>query len=159
MHEFKVIPHSSIGPIQLGMVRDEVRQILGEPSSVEVAHVKWDIPWPDRDFFFNNAFQVTYDSTLKAVHIEASADSSYTITFDGVSVHDASPQEVIEAIRKYAAVDDQHREYPKNLRFPALDVNLYREHSDVDKFDTIGINVPSRARTIEASKAVNPSGF
>jgi len=142
MQEFKVIPHSSIGPIRLGMVRDEVRRILGEPSSVEAAHVKWDVHWPDRDFFFNNAFQVTYDSTLKAARIEASGDSSYTVTFDGVSVHDASPQEVIEAIGRHAAVDDQHREYPTNLWFPALDVNLYREHSDVDKFDTIGISVP-----------------
>lgn len=60
MQEFKVMPCRSIGPIRLGMGRDEVRRILGEPSSVEVAHEKWGIPWPDRDFFFNNGFQVSY---------------------------------------------------------------------------------------------------
>jgi hypothetical protein len=124
------------------MVREEVREILGEPSSVEDAHVKWDIHWPDRDFFFNNAFQVTYGSGLKAVHIEVSADSSYKVTFDGVPVHDSPPQEVMEVIEKHAAVDDKHREYPTNLWFPTLDLNLYREHSDEDKFDTIGISIP-----------------
>jgi hypothetical protein len=79
---------------------------------------------------------------LKAVHIEVSAESSYIATFDGIRVHDAAPHEVIDAIRKHAAVDKQHREYPTNLWFPDLDLNLYREHSDEDQFDTIGISVP-----------------
>ena len=86
MQEFQVIPHRSIGPIQLGMGRDEVRRILGEPSSIEAANEKWGIQWPDRDFFFNNGFQVTYDSELKAVHIEAAAESAYIVTFDGIHV-------------------------------------------------------------------------
>lgn len=142
MQEFKVIPLSSIGPITLGMTRDEVRQILGQPSSVEAAHEKWGIQWPDRDFFFNNGFQVTYDSEFKAVHIEACAESDYIVTFDGIPVHEAPPQEVIDAIGKHAEVDDQHREYPTNLWFPDLHLNLFREHGDEDKFDTIGISLP-----------------
>ncbi len=85
------------------------------------------------------------------------------MTFDRVSVHDASPQEVIDAIGKHAAVDDQQREYPTNLRFPALDVNLYREHSDVDKFDTIGISVQSRSivsrRTRRSTRAADWTYF
>lgn len=142
MQEFKVIPRSSIGPIQLGMARDEVRRILGEPSSVEVAHEKWGIQWPDRDFFYNNGFQVTYDSELKAVRIEAAADSAYTVTFDGIRVHEAEPQDIIDATLKHGDVDTQHREYPTNLWFPDLALNLYREHREEDKFDTIGISLP-----------------
>jgi len=142
MREFKVIPHRSIGPISLGMTRDEVRRILGKPSSVEAAHEKWGIHWPDRDFFFNNAFQVTYDAEFETVHIEVCATPDYIVTFDGIRVHDSPPQEVVDALRKHAKVDDQHREYPTNLWFPDLDLNLYREHSDEDEFDTIGISLP-----------------
>jgi len=124
------------------MCRDEVRQILGQPSSAEAAHEQWGIQWPDRDFFFNNGFQVTYDSEFKAVHIEACGEPDYTVTFDGIPVRDSPPQEVIDAIQKHAEVDDQYSEHPTCLWFPEIRLNLYREHSDEDKFDTIGISPP-----------------
>ena len=91
MKEYKVIPHKSIGPVQLGMSRNEVREILGEPSYIEDAHVKWEINFPDKDCFFNNAFQISYDANLKAEFIEISAEPDYTVTFDGISVHSAQP--------------------------------------------------------------------
>ena len=91
MRQFNVIPHRSIGPIKLGMTRQQVRELLGEPSAVQVAHEKWGIQFPDKDYFFNNAFQVSYDADLHAELIEAAADPAYRVTFDGIPVHDSEP--------------------------------------------------------------------
>ena len=140
MLEFNVIPHRSIGPIELGMPRQQIRALLGEPSAVQVAHEKWGIQFPDKDSFYNNAFQVSYDSDLNADFIEASADSAFRVTFDGIPVHDSEPSLVVNAISKHASVDREEREYPLNMWFPDLHLNLYREHSEHDKFDTIGIS-------------------
>jgi hypothetical protein len=140
MHRFNVIPHKSIGPVELGMSRQQVRALLGEPSAVQVAHEKWDIQFPDKDYFYNNAFQVSYDSDLNADFIEAAADPAYRVTFDGIPVHESEPSVVFDAISKHASVDREEREYPLNLWFPELHLNLYREHSEYDKFDTIGIS-------------------
>jgi hypothetical protein len=134
MKEFKVIPHESIGPARLGMTRDEIRGVLGTPSCVEDAHVKWDIQWPDKDYFFNNAFQVSYDADLKAEFIEVSSEPDFTVTFDGVPVHESRPEEVLAALGRHAEVDVTDSEYPLNQFFPKLDVALYREHSEQDHF-------------------------
>lgn len=134
-----MIPHKSIGPVELGMTRQQVRVLLGEPSAVQVAHEEWGIQFPDKDYFHNNAFQVSYDSDMRAEFIEASADAAYRVTFDGVPVHEAEPSDVVAAISQHASVDVEEREYPVNLWFPDLRLNLYREHSENDKFNTIGI--------------------
>ena len=55
MTDFRVIPHEAIGPARLGMTREEIRAVLGVPSYVEAAYVKWNISFPDKDCFFNNA--------------------------------------------------------------------------------------------------------
>lgn len=143
MQEFKVIPHQSIGPIHLGMLRDNVRQIFGSPNSVEQAHVKWGIHWPDRDFFFRNAFQVTYNSELEVTHIEVASEPDYVVTFAGINVHAANPREVIAALEKLAPVDNEFREYPVNLWFPDLDLNLFRSQTNDGNFETIGISIPA----------------
>ena len=140
MREFKVIPYKAIGPAKLGMTRAEIRKVLGEPSSVEEAHVKWGIEFPDKDYFFKNAFQVSYDANLKAEFIEISGEDGYIVTFDGIPVHSSPPEEVLAAIRKHAQPDESDSEYPTNQFFPDLDLSLYREHSNEDRFDAIGIS-------------------
>ncbi|MCA9030342.1 MAG: hypothetical protein KDA66_06000 [Planctomycetaceae bacterium] len=140
MRQFNVIPRKSIGPVELGMTRQQIRGLLGEPSAVQVAYEKWGIEFPDKDFFYNNAFQVSYDSGLHADFIEAAADPAYRVTFDGIPVHDSEPSLLVDAISKHASIDREEREYPLNLWFPDIGLNLYREHSEFDKFETIGIS-------------------
>jgi len=142
MQEFKVIPHEGIGPAQLAMTRDQIREALGEPSHVQSAHEKWGIQFPDKDFFYRNAFQVSYDSEMRAEFIEVTSEADYVVTFDGLDVHRAPPADVIAAIERHGELDRTEREYPVNLWFPDLHLNLYREHSEEDNFDTIGISTP-----------------
>ena len=141
--EFKVIPNKSIGPAQLGMSREQIRKVMGEPSAVQDAYEKWGIHFPNKDFFYKNAFQVSYDKEMKAEFIEVSAESDYVVTFDGLPIHESSPEIVISTISKYGEVDKTEKEYPINLWFPSLNINLYREHSADDKFDTVGVCTPA----------------
>jgi hypothetical protein len=140
MKEFKVIPHQSIGPAWLGMTRDEIRGVLGTPSCVEEAHVKWDIQFSNKDCFFNNTSQVSYDTDLKAEFIEASSEPDFTVTFDNVPVHESPPEKVLMAIGKHAEPDVTDSEYPVNQFFPDLGLSLYREQSEEGHFDAIGIS-------------------
>jgi hypothetical protein len=140
MKEFKVRPHESIGPARLGMTRQDIRAALGTPSHIETAHVKWGIGFPDKDCFYNNAFQVSYGSRMKAEFIEVSSQPDYTVTFDGVPIHGSPPETVVATIGKHAEPDVGDPEYPLNLFFPKLDLSLYREHSEEGCFDAISIS-------------------
>ncbi|MBN2587390.1 MAG: hypothetical protein JXA64_07405 [Candidatus Fermentibacteraceae bacterium] len=140
MKEFKVRPHESIGPARLGMTREDIRAALGIPSHIEAAHVKWGIRFPDKDCFYDNAFQVSYGGRMKAEFIEVSSRPDYTVTFDGVPVHGSPPETVVAAIRKHAEPDKADPEYPMNIFFPRLDLSLYREHSEEGRFDAISIS-------------------
>ncbi|HAH46851.1 hypothetical protein [Gimesia sp.] len=145
MLTFEVKPRHSIGPVHLGMSREDVRSILGEPSYVQNAYENWGIHFPDKDCFFKNAFQVSYNLELSANFIEVSAESNYLVTFDKIPVHDAAPHHIIAALSQHDKYDETEKEYPTNLWFPKLYLNLYRSHSEFDKFETIGICTPEFA--------------
>jgi hypothetical protein len=148
MREFEVIPHTAIGAVQLGMTREEIRQILGKPSHVQSAYERWGIQFREKDYFFKNAFQVSYDSDMNAEFIEVSSESDYIVTLDGINVHASPPEKVIEAIRKYADPDEHDREYPTNIIFREIDLMLYREHGEKEHFDAIGIGVKGYTQAI-----------
>jgi hypothetical protein len=147
MVEFKIIPHEAIGPARLGMTREEIRKIFGNPVHIEVTYVQSGIRFPDRDSFFSHGgFQVHYDSDLRVEFIEVAAEPDYMITFDGIPIHDSAPGKVVAAIQKYDEPDMTRRGYPTNLLFSALDLSLYREHSDKEPFDTVGISTKEYRR-------------
>ena len=100
MPTYQVIPHNSIGPVRLGMSRDEIRSLMGKPSAVQEAHERWGIEFPDMDMFIDNAFQVEYDEAMNAVFIEVSKHDSYRIEFDGLDVHRDSLNDVICSLRR-----------------------------------------------------------
>ncbi len=141
MNEFKVIPHKGIGPVDLGMTREQVRAVLGAPSHEDAAREKWGISFPAKDYVLNNAFQVSYDSEMNVEFIEAGSDPAFEVTIDGVPVHSSSPETVLAAIREHAEPDESDDEYPTNQLFPDLELSLFREHGERDRFDAIGISV------------------
>ncbi len=138
MEQFPVVPHDSIGPARLGSTRGEIRRVLGPTSATQEPHERWGIKFPAKDYFFDNAFQVSYDERETAEFIEVSSHESFVATFDGIPVHSSSADTVLAAIRMHASPDETAREYPGNQCFPALDLTIYREQSN-DFIDAIGI--------------------
>jgi hypothetical protein len=142
MHYWEVVPLESIGPVQLGMSQEEVRAVLGEPSYIEQAYERWGIAFPDKDCFFRNAFQVSYDRDMRADFIEVSKSQDFIATYEGLEVHTTPAPELVRAIFRRAAFDENNREHPVNYWFPKLYLNLYRSDGDFEFFDTIGICTP-----------------
>ena len=149
---YEVVPGLAIGPIALGMSRDEVRSKLGTPSYIEAAYRSWDIDFPDKDCFSQNCVQVRYDSYGKVEDIQVSAHESFLVTFDGVPVHDSSVETIAEAIGKKARLDMDEGEYPSVYFYPELGLSLWRESRDKVQFDTINIRKP------EPKKKGEPDG-
>jgi hypothetical protein len=140
MQELLVKPHVGIGPARLGMTREEIRGVLGEPSHAEEAHERCGIAFPHKDYFYENAFQVSYDDEMKAEFIEVSSNSKFTVIFDGVDIHRSEPDQVIAAIEQHDQPDAEDWEYPLIRLYHGLHLSLYREHSDEDRFDGIGVS-------------------
>jgi hypothetical protein len=140
MQEFLVKPHVGIGPARLGMTREEIRGVLGEPSHVQAAHERWEIAFPNQDFFFENAFQVSYDDAMKAEFIEVASNSNYAVIFDGVDIHRSEPDQVIAAIERHDQPDKEDWEYPLNQFYHRLHLCLGRHHSEEDRFDCVGVS-------------------
>lgn len=139
MYEFKVISFKSIGPAKLGMSREQIREVLGVPYSIEEAEERSGINWPDTDYYFRNALRVSYNDNLMVDNIEISSEPDYVVTFEGMSVLEVHPDAVIMHLKKYGEIDESYAEYPVNIWIPSLCLNLFRTHSVEDKFDTIGI--------------------
>ncbi|MBI3272388.1 MAG: hypothetical protein HYZ53_25575 [Planctomycetes bacterium] len=134
-----LIHHDSLGPVRLGASRDEIRRALGPPSHTQEPHEQWGIHFHAKDYFFDNALQVSYDDDQVAEFIEASHHDSFVVTFDGVPVHSSPAEEVLATIRRHAKPDEDDREYPCNQTFPALDLTIYREHREDAQIEAIGI--------------------
>ncbi len=141
MIEYRVVPHDSIGPVRLGMSRNDVRLALGEPSISEKAEIRWGIPFPDKDYYFDNSFTVNYDKSLNVEFIEVSSNPNYIVTFDGIDVHNSPPKKVITSIRKYSATIKKDDEYPVNQIYIDLDLGIFRENVDEDHINSIGIGI------------------
>ena len=140
MLTFHAVLLKAIGPVELGMTREEVRSFLGEPCSTSEAHEKWGIRFPDKDCFIDNAFQVEYSPAGCACFIETSMHESYRVEFSSLDVHRDDASLVISSLEAVGQPNREDREYPCNQVFPSIGVSIYREHSEEDNIDAFGIS-------------------
>lgn len=141
MKKYVVIPHNSIGPIKLGMSKKSVREIFGKPYFSNDSYTKFNINFPAKDYYFNNAFQINYDKNENVEFIEVSSHKDYQIILDEISIFDNSPEKILNLLKKHDLPDENNSEYPLNIIFKNLDLTLYREHNENEKFDAIGIGI------------------
>ncbi|MEO3879468.1 hypothetical protein [Rheinheimera fenheensis] len=139
MNNYEVEPYVGIGPVKLGMTRREVRELMGEPSAVQDAYEKWGIKFPDKDYFYENCFQISYSERGTVNFIEASMNFRYCVVYLGLDVHRTAADKVISQIQKIASPDMTAREYPMNQLFPEIDVSIYRE--EMERIEAFGISI------------------
>ena len=82
--QFDIKPLVGIGPVRLGMSREEVQMVMGvEPNVFR----KSQNSRQTTDAFHNNGFQVFYTGEQPTVeYIELSRDCDFTVSIDGIDV-------------------------------------------------------------------------
>lgn len=160
---FDIIPHVGAGDIKLGMPREIIREILGEPEYSSEKSVldygDFSIPVPAKDGFLENEIQITFDDNNKADFIEFSGrGAKYTDVFlKEIEVFKTPASILIKEITRLtlAEFDKEENEIPYTYVFPEIDLSVWRqvvpeldetieeipESDDGKYFWTIGIGV------------------
>src|SRR4051794_1833897 len=100
---FHVTPRRGVGPVLLGMHRDEVREAMpGEPESFR----KTETCRYETDAFFHNGFQVFYEGDEPRVEfIELSRESGFDASYRDRDVFHTKAAELVEFISQDAPFD------------------------------------------------------
>jgi hypothetical protein len=160
---FDLFPHVGAGNIKLGMSRQEIRNILGEPdySSEKSIFTFNDIslPQPAKDGYFENELQITFDDNSKADFIEFSGRGARhtKVYLNGLEVFRIPAPDLVRRIAETTKneIDNEDEEIPYSYTFPAIDLAVWRqvlpqkneseeqisESDDGKYFWTIGIGI------------------
>ena len=117
-------PTKSIGPIELGMTRDEVRSVM-EHAGYPFCYEK-----KTMDYFFENSIQTEYeDGTVSFIGI--ACDQRIELIYKGKDLFDLSAKEVFELI---ADSEKENHQYNENeYLFPDQITTLWEADSQYDK--------------------------
>ncbi len=132
IHEIR--PHEGVGPINLGMTRDEVRTVLGAPTYSD----------PSKDFFCDSSLHAHY-SSIGILELIVVAPGPFEATFLGVNLLKVDAENAVATVNAAAQLDTTDCEYPLSCTYPSLDLNLWRSCSPEDdpeagsRFEAIGI--------------------
>jgi len=146
MPDYTIQPFVGVGPIRLGMPRDEVLRAMPEPSE---PFRKTSTSRHLTDAFHQNAFQVFYSVERPTVEfIELSRGSVIRALYEGIDVFATPADEVVAHISRGSEFDQSDPEVPYSYLFRGLQLSLWRPtvpESDTDTdgryFSTIGIGV------------------
>jgi hypothetical protein len=144
MPDYTVQPFIGVGPVRLGMSRDEARRVMPEPAK---PFRKGRTPRYETDAFHQSAFQVFYGGDQPTVeYIELSRGSVIRALYRDLDVFSTPADEVVAFVSRDAAFDQTHRELPYSYIFRDLQLSLWRPtipESDTDTdgrfFSTIGV--------------------
>jgi hypothetical protein len=119
---FDCKPGIAIGPIHLGMTREQVLAILGTPYRSSERTPDFPIPGftsPASDYFHETGLKVEYDAGNMVVFIEAGP--IVPLIYQGISLFEYSFADV----RKLFASTMQEQEFDAGIQFPEGGLSLY----------------------------------
>ena len=131
----ELIPHESFGPVRLGSQREEVRSALGTPSAVQDAYERWNIQFPDQDYFSNNAISVDYNSDREVELISVSVSEGLRISLRGLTVSEIRADELLEGLDELYTL--RIEEGGCTVVLEGQDVSFWRSDADATVFDVV----------------------
>lgn len=85
----EVTPKVGVPPVRFGMSQYDVKRVLGEASSEDP------LCW----YYFDNAFQITFDDRCTVQFIQLSwADAQFDVKYEGISVFHTPAEELVHII-------------------------------------------------------------
>ena len=149
--KINIVPHLGMDEIHIGMSQFEVRNVLGTPFHIEDASVfEFDdikIDNPAKDNYFENEFQIHYDTKLQVEYIEFYGNEAkhLDVFLDDVNVFKTPVPELLEIVKSAYQTDYDHtnEELPYSFIFRQLDLSFWRQEIINDEgnefFWSIGI--------------------
>jgi len=147
----EVEPGVGIGPVRLGMHRDEVRHAIDSPvhefTRPGLAHPV--------DAFLGNALQVFYAAGAAVVeYVELANASGVQAVLDNVDVFDTTAAELVAILAAHYEVDAADPEFGYSYRYPTAGLSLWRptvpesvDDSDGRNFSTVGVSCAGGSAT------------
>jgi len=132
MITFSVEPLVGVGPVRIGMSRQETRDALDAPV---VSFKKGPSSESLVDAFLENAFQVFYDKDDRVEFIELSRNGPFTALYHGISVFDTTADELLEAVSRDTDSDKDRPEQGYSFVFPKAELSLWRQSLPEDEED------------------------
>ena len=146
MQTYLIEPLGGIGPVRLGMTREEVRQAMAVPprSFLKTPHSAH-----ETDAFHESAFQVFYTGESPTVeYIELSRSGELRAVFGGQNVLEMPADELVAILGQQYAQQNDDDAAPCDVLLPALEMSLWRpyapespEEEEGRCFATVGIGV------------------
>lgn len=115
MREFQILPHKGVGPIKLGMTREEVHAIFGEPQFSHGLREQ-----------FLDGFMVDFSEENRVEFIELAKSQQFRAILEGKCLHEIPAHEVIRHVSKYGEYDRNDPELGYSYVFVDLQLSLWR---------------------------------
>jgi hypothetical protein len=126
MLKLTIQPHIGVGPIRLGMMRSEIRDImLGLSAPLESSQGA-------SDYYFAASIQVEFESDGTASFIGVSSHSDILLNYDGADVFDLEAPAVFELFAKRDK-SGEHRFNQNEYIFPSQILTLYDADPQYDQ--------------------------
>jgi hypothetical protein len=135
MTTFNVVPHEGVGPVRLGMSRDEARSAMALPVQ---SFKKTESSTALTDAYLDSCFQVFFDNEERVEYVELSHCKSFITLYNGINVFATKAEDLIEFISKTAPYDANRRELGYSYVFPALELSVWRSTMPEDGEDEEG---------------------
>ncbi len=119
-----LIPLTRVGPVLLGMTREDARAAMGRPfkefrKSRDSEHTT--------DAFFNSAFQVFYAGALPRVEfIELSRSSAFRAVLNGIDILGLPAEDVVKRVAASVPFDPADPELGYSYVFPKWELAFWR---------------------------------
>jgi hypothetical protein len=138
--DLDVRPHEGVGPLRLGMTRNECRAAFGG------TYDEFRKP-PDNDRTtdeFLGAVHVYYDDEDRAEYIEVSRMPAVRPRFHGIALLELEPARAVAAVARHAPFDENDPELGYSYIFKPLDLSLWRPVDEENEpegrtFMTVGV--------------------
>ena len=146
MKTYVVEPLVGIGPVRLGMSREEVKRTMPDPphSFLKTPHSRH-----ETDSFHGSSFQVFYTGESPTVeYIELSGGAEVRALFGEQSMFETPANELIAVLADQHALETDDDSSPCDVLFPGLQMSLWRPYTpespteeDGRYFATLGLGV------------------
>ncbi len=139
---YEVIPLKGIGPVLLGMSREEVHLAMGMPTC---SFKKCPAAPNLTEAYHKGGFQVFFDEHDRVEYIELSSlDDSFTAVYKGKEVFQTKAEDLVDFISQDAPFDPEDPEIGYSYVFPQLELSVWRpclpeDDPEGEYFSTIGV--------------------